>query len=133
MFCKLAAISLNLRVLVASRCVDAREDIEDHSLAGNVFIADVFECAGCQRKLWQRFARLGSLPLTETGLPPKVTVEPVFLTDFFAVFLTDFFFAFFAVFFFDAMVSPGHVVFGRPLRADCNVDAIKSAPTTHHW
>jgi hypothetical protein len=67
---------------------------------------------------------LGSLPLTETGLPPKVTVEPVFLTDFF--------FAFFAVFFFDAMVSPGHVVFGRPLRADCNVDAIKSAPTTHH-
>ena len=76
---------------------------------------------------------LGNLPLTETGLPPKVTVEPVFLADFFAVFLTAFFFAFFALFFFDAMVSPGHVVLGRPLRADCSVDAIKSAPTTHHW
>ena len=76
---------------------------------------------------------LGNLPLTETGLPPKVTVEPVFLADFFAVFLTTFFFAFFALFFFDAMVSPGHVVLGRPLRADCSVDAIKSAPTTHHW
>mgnify|MGYP006893399133 CR=1 FL=1 len=41
----------------------------------------------------------GNLPLTETGLPPNVTVAPDFLT----AFLTDFFFA---LFFFDAMISP---------------------------
>jgi hypothetical protein len=57
----------------------------------------------------------GSLPLTETGLPPKVTVAPdffaVFLADFFGLFFTDFFFVtfffaifFFAVFFFVAMI-----------------------------
>ena len=57
---------------------------------------------------------LGNLPLTETGLPPKVTVEPVFLTDFLTdflpVFLTAFFFAFFALFFFDAMFSPYYII-----------------------
>jgi hypothetical protein len=54
------------------------------------------------------------------------------LPDFLTTFFTDFFFAFLVLFFFDAMFSPGHVVLGRPLRADCRVDAIKSAPTTHH-
>ena len=49
----------------------------------------------------------GNLPLTETGLPPNVTVAPDFFAIFFAVFFfTDFFFAtfFFAVFFFVAMI-----------------------------
>lgn len=57
----------------------------------------------------------GNLPLTETGLPPNVTVEPdffadfflelfaTFFPDFFADFFFDFFAAFFLVFFFDAM------------------------------
>ena len=42
----------------------------------------------------------GSLPLTETGLPPRVTVVPDFLADFFLpVFLTVFFATFLTVFF----------------------------------
>ena len=58
----------------------------------------------------------GNLPLTETELPPKVTVVPdffaVYLEDFLGLFFTDFFFVtffavffaiFFAVFFFVAM------------------------------
>ena len=51
----------------------------------------------------------GNLPLTETGLPPKVTVAPdFFFATFFAVFLAVFFFVtflavFFSVFFFVAI------------------------------
>ena len=65
----------------------------------------------------------GNLPLTETGLPPNVTVAPDFLTAFLAdlfladllmtfltVFLTAFFLFFFAIFFFDAMISPSREV-----------------------
>ena len=57
----------------------------------------------------------GNLPLTETGLPPNVTVAPDFLVDFFltaflTVFLTAFFLFFFAIFFFDAMISPSREV-----------------------
>ena len=57
----------------------------------------------------------GNLPLTETGLPPNVTVAPDFLPAFLAAFfltafLKDFFFVFFAFFFFDAMISPSREV-----------------------
>jgi hypothetical protein len=133
-FCKLAAISLNLRVLVAQVGVSMLGKIlKITRLPAMSLLLMSLSALVVKENFGKDLPVLGSLPLTETGLPPKVTVEPVFLTVFFAVFFTDFFFALFAVFFFDAMVSPGHVVFGRPLRADCNVDAIKSAPTTHHW
>ena len=96
MFCKLAAISLNLRVLVAQVGVSILGKIlKITRLPAMSLLLMSLSALVVNENFGKDLPVLGNLPLTETGLPPKVTVEPVFLADFFAVFLTTFFFAFF--------------------------------------
>lgn len=120
MFCNDEEISLNLRVLVAQVGVSILGKMLKITRLPAMSLL-VMSCSALvvSENFGNALPVAGNLPLTETGLPPNVTVAPDFLTaflaafflpDFLTAFLKDFFFVFFAFFFFNAMMSPNREV-----------------------